>query len=106
VTILEEELKRIQLHVGDIVIQRSTGYVGILMEKFQKFPPGYIAVDVMEDIYFWRIEWLKNITRNHSTLQKIFLNPVLEEEGLKMSIMLGNIEHYPNESFKEDYDEI
>ena len=55
----------------------------------------------MGDLWFWRIKWLKNVDRDVILDFKLFLNPVLEEEGLKMSIFLGNIEHYRNGSFSE-----
>jgi len=101
VTILEEELEEIVLHVGDIVVQKATGFVGILVEKFQNRPSGIIGSNLLGDLFFWRIKWLKNINRKIDIAHAPFLNPILEEEGFKMAIFLGNIEHYSNKSFKE-----
>jgi hypothetical protein len=98
-TILQEELDNIELHVGDIIIQRNTGFIGLLMERFCNYPPGYISIHTMGDMWFWRIGWLKNVDRNKNDMMTTFLNPILEEEGLKMSIFIGNIEHYSNTPF-------
>lgn len=94
-TILEEELEEIVLHVGDIVIQRSSGFVGILVEKFCNHGSGLLGSDILGDLWFWRINWLKNVDRRVNMNTAVFLNPILEEEGFKMAILLGNIEHYP-----------
>ena len=48
--IIEEELDSIKLYVGDIIIQHSSGWVGVLVEKFQDFPSNYIQSYFMEDV--------------------------------------------------------
>jgi len=105
-TILQEELDTIEIHVGDIIIQRSTGFIGLLMERFLNYPPGYISVNRVGDLWFWRVVWLKNIDRNQNDMMTTFLNPILEEEGLKMSIFIGNVEHYSNGTFVAMDDEL
>tara|TARA_Y100000034_G_C6714407_1_gene315712 strand:- start:208 stop:525 length:318 start_codon:yes stop_codon:yes gene_type:complete len=104
-TILPEELKQIKLHAGDIIIQRESGFVGLLIEKFRNFPRGYLYLN-SEDISFWKVEWIKNIDRHIDMRQSVYLDPLLEEEGLKTSILVGTVEHYPNQSFMEIDDEI
>lgn len=103
--ILSEELKQIKLHAGDIIIQRESGFVGLLIEKFRDFPRKYAYLN-SEDISFWKIEWIKNIDRKIDIIQSVFLDPILEEEGLRTSILIGTIEHYPNQPFMEIDDEI
>ena len=93
-TILREELDSIKLCAGDLTIQRNTGFIGMLLEHFCNPSAGYFESSVIGNIWFWRISWLKNIDRNKKDIRGVFLNPTLEEEGLKMSIFIGNVEHY------------
>ncbi len=94
-SIIQEELEEIKLHVGDIIIQHSSGLIGILIEKFRNFPIGGESTEgIWADIWFWRVQWLKNVDRRVDISQAPFLNETLEEEGLKMSIFIGNIYHH------------
>tara|TARA_Y100000034_G_C6869767_1_gene396884 strand:+ start:800 stop:1120 length:321 start_codon:yes stop_codon:yes gene_type:complete len=101
-SIIQDELEEIELHVGDIIIQHSSGFMGILIEKFRNFPLGGELIEgIWSDIWFWRVQWLKNIDRRIDMSQAPFLNETLEEEGLKMSIFIGNIYHYSHGKFTE-----
>jgi hypothetical protein len=104
-TILEEELALIDLHVGDIIVQSSSGVVGLLVEKMNNYQNGFLGKDILGDLWFWRVAWLKNVDRNKDISQGPFLNPILEEEGLKMAIFIGNIEHYSSGKFDEVIDD-
>ena len=100
--IIQEELDAIKLRVGDIIVQYSSGYVGILIERFRNIPINKKAQNhIFEDIWFWRVKWLKNIDRSVRMTHAPFLNETLEEEGLKMAIFIGNIEHYHNSHTQE-----
>ena len=60
--IIQEELDAIKLRVGDIIVQYSSGYVGILIERFRNIPINQKSQNhIFEDIWFWRVKWLKNI---------------------------------------------
>tara|TARA_R100000664_G_C2642368_1_gene66761 strand:- start:107 stop:409 length:303 start_codon:yes stop_codon:yes gene_type:complete len=95
--IIQEELNEIKLSVGDIIVQYSSGFVGILVQRFRN-TPSLQNVDnrVLAELWFWRVQWLKNIDRGIDIQNAPFLNETLEEEGLKMAIFIGNIEHYNN----------
>jgi len=45
-------------------------------------------------MFFWKVNWIKNVDRTKPMFATTFLNSLLEEEGLRMAIFLGNIEHY------------
>lgn len=104
-TILEEELAAISVSVGDVIVQKSTGFVGILVERYNN---DKYSDTLFEDLYFWRVTWLKNINKRINDEMTPFLNSTIEEEGLKMSIFLGSTELYKNTRSKnknEDQDE-
>jgi hypothetical protein len=72
----------VTLSVGDMIIDASTGSKGFLSERERRID---IAHD---DIYVWRITWFHQTDKfNH------YNNiPFMEEEGLKMSIIVGTIQ--------------
>tara|TARA_R110000824_G_scaffold135797_2_gene299250 strand:+ start:1306 stop:1599 length:294 start_codon:yes stop_codon:yes gene_type:complete len=92
-TVLEEELNSISLSVGNVVIQKNTGFVGILVERYNN---DKYENTLFEDLYFWRVTWLRNVSKRISDEMTPFLNSVIEEEGLKMSILLGSTELHTN----------
>ena len=96
-SILEEELAAISLSVGNVIVQKSSGFVGILVERYNN--DSYHNT-LFEDLYFWRVTWLKNVNKRISEEMTPFLNSTIEEEGLKMSIFLGSTELYTNTRIK------
>ena len=76
---LEEEFGSIDLSIGDMVIESSTGDIGVLMERVHRID---MALD---DMYFWKIRW----TSSSSDPIASALGNFLEEDYLKMSIFLG-----------------
>jgi len=76
---LQEKLRRVIFYVGDIVIDMSTGNVGILLNRERH-------IDIIEDdMYFWNIKW---------TREEDLINiPVsyMEEEHLKFLILIDKI---------------
>ena len=85
---LQERLKSVTLSVGDIIIDTFSGYTGMLVKRNRR-------IDILEDdMYFWEIKWMTNVERddlkpNHS---RIRLSDLLEEEGIKLSIVVGAME--------------
>ena len=85
---LQERLESVILSVGDIIIDTFSGYTGMLVKRVRR-------IDMLkDDMYFWEVKWMTNVERddlkpNHS---RIRLNNVLEEEGIKLSIVVGAIE--------------
>ena len=85
---LQEKLESVTLRVGDIIIDMFSGYTGMLTKRERR-------IDMIDDdMYFWHIKWMTNIERddlkpNHA---RIRLSDVLEEEGIRLSIVVGAIE--------------
>jgi len=80
---LQLELDAIELSIGDVIIEMSTNTVGFLVEKTRR-------VDIVEDdIYFWEIVWTnEEMVHEFKDLPQ---TNILEEEHLKLSIILGII---------------
>ena len=82
---LQERLNSVILSVGDIIIDTFSGYSGMLVRRDHR-------IDMLnDDLYFWEIKWMTNIERsdlspNHA---RILLSNLLEEEGIKLSIVVG-----------------
>lgn len=78
---IRDEMSSIELSIGDIIIDKNSGDVGVLMERVHRID---MALD---DMYFWKIRW--NATSESTDLRD--LSNFLEEDYLKMSIFLGII---------------
>ena len=82
---LQERLNSVILNVGDIIIDTFSGYTGMLVKREHR-------IDMMnDDMYFWEVKWMTNVERddlkfNHT---RIRLGNTLEEEGIKLSIVVG-----------------
>ena len=82
---LQERLNSVILSVGDIIIDTFSGYTGMLVKREHR-------IDMLDDdLYFWEVKWMTNIERAdlNANLARIRLNDVLEEEGIKLSIVVG-----------------
>jgi hypothetical protein len=83
---IQEELDAIEVHPGDIILDHFTGYIGVLISRERR-------IDMfIDDIYFWEVKWTKNFHKRNGN--KIDISGVLEEETLKLSILIGAIELY------------
>lgn len=78
---IEDEIGTIDLSVGDVIIDNASGDVGLLMERIHRID---MALD---DMYFWKIKW----TSIPIEVSDGYLNNLLEEDYLKMSVFLGII---------------
>lgn len=78
---LRDEAAHVILHVGDMIYDIRTKSRGFLKNRERR-------VDILEDdIYIWTVYWFSQDKDNP------FNNlDFIEEEGLKMSIMIGMIE--------------
>lgn len=78
---LQKYTASIVFSVGDIIIDTIGKHTGVLVNKSRH-------IDMVEDdIYIWEIKWNDNII-----LENPFDTPmssILEEEGLKLSIVVG-----------------
>ena len=93
---LQEELKSVILNVGDLIVDESTGYVGLLLRRERR-------VDILyDDLYFWHIKWIKNINR-YSPDKTVHMSDIIEEEGMKLSIVVGMLTIYPAGTQKHEF---
>ena len=78
---LREEASHVMLHVGDMIYDVRTKSRGFLKLRERK-------IDIIEDdIYVWSIFWFSQDDDNvYNNLE------FMEEEGLKLSIVIGTIE--------------
>mgnify|MGYP005816440057 CR=1 FL=1 len=79
--LLRAETSRVILSVGDIIIDTTTNQIGILTERKH-----YIDM-VEDDIYIWEVKWINNKAKENYVEPPV--SPSLEEEGLKLSIVIG-----------------
>jgi len=79
---LRDQASHVILHVGDMIYDIRTKSKGFLTKRERK-------IDIIEDdIYVWSIVWFSQLEQEFNNLDFI------EEEGLKMSIIIGTIELY------------
>ena len=78
---LREEASHVILHVGDMIYDVRTKSRGFLRQRERK-------IDIIEDdIYVWSIFWFSQDEESeYNNLE------FMEEEGLKLSIVIGTIE--------------
>ena len=82
---LQERLNSVILNIGDIIIDTFSGYTGMLVKREHR-------IDMMDDdMYYWEIKWMTNVARNDlkPDRSRIRLSNRLEEEGIKLSIVVG-----------------
>jgi hypothetical protein len=84
---LQDELDGIELSPGDVIIDMANGILGFLITRIRR-------VDIIEDdIYFWEVIWTNKPSEGtpFSGSADISASNILEEENLKLSIILGII---------------
>jgi hypothetical protein len=78
---LHDKVKHVILNVGDIVVDNVGGHIGILTKRNRH-------IDIVEDdIYVWEVKWINNVVKEYYDMSP--MNTILEEEGLKLSIVIG-----------------
>lgn len=78
---LREQSSYVKLSIGDLIVDVRTGSKGFLARRERR-------IDIThDDIYVWHITWFHKSEKydNYNEL------PFMEEEGLKMSIVIGTI---------------
>ena len=80
---LEEELESIELSVGDVIIESSTGNVGFLIKCERRIDM------IQDDMYFWHVKWSdEGLVPEFKSFSQF---RILEEDYLKISIILDII---------------
>ena len=72
---LKEHIDLINLNIGDIIVDTDNGDIGILTKKNRHIDM------VVDDIFIWNIKWSSNGEKERLDF--------MEEEGLKLSIVVG-----------------
>jgi hypothetical protein len=72
---LKEHIDLINLNIGDIIVDTDNGDIGILTKKNRHIDM------VVDDIFIWNIKWSGNGEKERLDF--------IEEEGLKLSIVVG-----------------
>ncbi|MHC4690959.1 MAG: hypothetical protein ACYS5F_15235 [Planctomycetota bacterium] len=79
---LREEASHVILHVGDMILDVRTKSKGFLRSRERR-------IDIIEDdIFVWTIFWFSQ-NKEYSNYNNL---EFIEEEGLKLSIVIGTIE--------------
>jgi len=73
---LHEQIKRVILNIGDIIIDTLTDHGGTLIHRKR-----HIDIE-NDDVYVWEVKWFNNINEPDSAIY-------IEEESLKLSIVAG-----------------
>ena len=93
---LQDELNSVILNVGDLIVDESTGYVGLLVRRERK-------VDIIyDDLFFWHIKWVKNVNR-YTPESEYHMSEIIEEEGMKLSIVVGMLTLYPAGTHEHEF---
>jgi hypothetical protein len=85
---LYSAMEGVILEVGDLIVDETTGFVALLIFRERRIDMIY------DDMYFWHVRWVKNIDRHAEDPTNVPLSTILEEEGLKLSIVVGMLTHY------------
>jgi hypothetical protein len=98
--ILQDELDSVTLKPGDIIIDHLAGYVGILLRRERRIDM------VLDDLYFWEIRWASSFrptsTKRNRKTKPLDIGGYLEEDVLKLSILVGAIELHSSSENKND----
>lgn len=85
---LQDALKSVIIRIGDLIVDESTGFVGILVRRERR-------IDMLaDDLFFWHVKWIKNVSRHKRDPRNTPALDILEEEGLRLSIAVGMITKY------------
>ena len=77
---LQNTFKCVILRTGDIVIDKVGGHIGILVSRTRHIDM------IRDDIYVWKVRWINSLTKETNDIT------VLEEENLKLCIIVGTYE--------------
>jgi hypothetical protein len=82
---LQNKVKYVILNIGDIIVDNIGGHIGILTKRNRH-------IDMVEDdIFVWEVKWINNTNKDCKLAPDDTLT-LLEEEGLKFSIIVGTYE--------------
>ena len=85
---LNEQCTALNLYTGDMIIDTHAKSVGVLTKRIHRVSM------IEDDLYFWTIYWTNQ--SDDDKLEPISIQ--MEEEGLKISILIGMYELFRGES--------
>ena len=94
---LQSALKGVILKVGDLIVDETTGFVALLIERERRIDMIY------DDMYFWHVKWIKNIDRYAEDPTNVPMSTIIEEEGMKLSIVAGMLTLYPADGGNHEF---
>jgi|TARA_R110002020_G_scaffold374003_1_gene585446 hypothetical protein len=94
---LQSALKGVILKVGDLIVDETTGFVALLIERERRIDMIY------DDMYFWHVKWIKNIDRYAEDPTNVPMSTIIEEEGMKLSIVVGMLTLYPADGGNHEF---
>lgn len=94
---LQSALKGVILKVGDLIVDETTGFVALLIERERRIDMIY------DDMYFWHVKWIKNIDRYAEDPTNVPMSTIVEEEGMKLSIVVGMLTLYPADGGNHEF---
>jgi len=95
---LQDRLDSVILSIGDMIVDDWSGFAGVLVRRRHR-------IDAFGNLmYFWDIKWIKNINRfGESPVNHPGVSNYIEEEGLKLSIVVEMIRHYPTKRGEHEF---
>ena len=94
---LQSALKGVILKVGDLIVDETTGFVALLIERERRIDMIY------DDMYFWHVKWIKNIDRYAEDPTNVPMSTIIQEEGMKLSIVVGMLTLYPADGGNHEF---
>ncbi len=94
---LQSALKGVILRVGDLIVDETTGFVALLIERERRIDMIY------DDMYFWHVKWIKNVDRYAEDPTNVPMSTIIEEEGMKLSIVVGMLTLYPADGGNHEF---
>lgn len=76
-----DQIAHVIIKSGDMIVDSITGHYGLLIERVKKD----VGYEVESNIYFWKVKWSYNI----DDYREVPHPDWMEEDGLKMSILVG-----------------
>jgi hypothetical protein len=97
IKILRERTKTVKLYCGDMIIDLVSGSIGVLLRRIRR-------IDIVEnDVFFWEVFWSKE-NKYFENYEDVPTPQLLEEDGLKLSIVVGTIEWYSTMGYTYELD--
>ena len=81
-----DQVEHVILCTGDMIVDGITGNYGLLVERVKK----NVGYDGESNIYFWKVTW----SYDRSNYRDAPNPDWMEEDGLKMSIVVGFYDLY------------